>query len=319
MVRIVEDHGLVAVPADLDVERLSVRPGALERALTPRTRAVLVAHLFGSRMPVEAIAEFARAHGLVLVEDCAQCFDGGGYRGSDQSDVSMCSFGPIKTATALGGGVLRFRDRELRDRTAAVQSGWPLQSRRSFATRACKYAALKLLSARPPYTAFAALCRLAGTNHDRAITRSVRGFAGAGFFDRIRRRPSAPLLALLGRRVSSYRGSTVARRTAAAESGIALLKGIERPGATAEHHSHWVFPILCAEPEKLMRHLWRRGFDATLGKYSLCVVDPPEGLPDAEPARARETYERLLYLPVHEATSPRDHRRLAAAIAEFKG
>ena len=54
MTRIIEAHGLVAVPIDLDFTRLSVRPESMFRAVTPRSRAILIAHLFGSRMPMEA-------------------------------------------------------------------------------------------------------------------------------------------------------------------------------------------------------------------------------------------------------------------------
>src|SRR5215216_7704515 len=49
MIRIINEHGLRAVPVDIDPETLAPRPWTLEAALTPRTRVVLVAHLFGGR------------------------------------------------------------------------------------------------------------------------------------------------------------------------------------------------------------------------------------------------------------------------------
>ncbi len=52
MVRIIESHGLVPVPVDVDLQRLAVRIDALERAATSATRVIVVAHLFGSRMPL---------------------------------------------------------------------------------------------------------------------------------------------------------------------------------------------------------------------------------------------------------------------------
>ena len=104
MTRIIREHGLVPVPVDLDMESLSLPTEAVEAAVTDRTRAILVAHVFGSRMPLADVAEVARAKGLLLIEDCAQAFDGSRYAGSEHSDVAMYSFGPIKTLTALGGG-----------------------------------------------------------------------------------------------------------------------------------------------------------------------------------------------------------------------
>jgi perosamine synthetase len=71
MVRIISEHGLRAVPVDIDPETLAPRPCMLEAALTPRTRAVLVAHLFSGRIDLGGVARFARERGLLLVEDCA--------------------------------------------------------------------------------------------------------------------------------------------------------------------------------------------------------------------------------------------------------
>ncbi len=56
MVRIIEEHGLRAMPVDLDGATLGPRVELLEAALSPRTRAVLVAHLFGGRFDLERLA-----------------------------------------------------------------------------------------------------------------------------------------------------------------------------------------------------------------------------------------------------------------------
>ena len=72
MVRIVEAHGLRVLPVDVDPDTLAPRVDALERALGPRTRMILVAHLFGSRVDLAPLAR----PGVLLVEDCAQSFRG---------------------------------------------------------------------------------------------------------------------------------------------------------------------------------------------------------------------------------------------------
>lgn len=60
------------------------------------------------------IAEAAARHGVLLWEDCAQVFTGlGGYLGHAESDATFFSFGVIKRATALGGGVARIRDADV--------------------------------------------------------------------------------------------------------------------------------------------------------------------------------------------------------------
>lgn len=60
------------------------------------------------------ISEAAARHDLLLWEDCAQVFTGlGGYLGHPESDATFFSFGVIKRATALGGGVARIRDADV--------------------------------------------------------------------------------------------------------------------------------------------------------------------------------------------------------------
>jgi perosamine synthetase len=100
-----------AVPVDINSRTLATYPSALEAVLTSRVRVLLVAHLFGGRMDLGPVA-FAREHGLILAEDCAQAFKGPDHMGHTAADVSMYSFGTLNTSTALGGAVLRVRDRE---------------------------------------------------------------------------------------------------------------------------------------------------------------------------------------------------------------
>jgi len=109
MVRIIEHHGLTAVPVDIDWDSLLPGVEHVRQALTPATRAIVVAHLFGSRTRLNHLAELAAERGLLLIEDCAQAYGGHEYRGDPRADASLFSFGPIKTATALGGAVMVLR------------------------------------------------------------------------------------------------------------------------------------------------------------------------------------------------------------------
>jgi dTDP-4-amino-4,6-dideoxygalactose transaminase len=276
---------------------------------------VLVAHLFGSRMPVDGIARLARARGLVLIEDCAQAFTGDAWRGHRDSDACLFSFGPIKNATALAGGIASFRDAGLRERVRAVQAGWPVAGRWRYLARLLKYAAFVLLAKRPLYGAFVRLCRVLGTDAERVLAASVRGFAGGDLFRKIRQRPPYPLLALLRRRVGQYDAGGIAWRIALAAHARRAMPRLPVPGAEAADHAWWVFPVRHAEADRLMQHLERRGFDATRGASSLAVVDAPPGR--EAPAQARQAMEEVLYLPVHEGMDAADVDRLARAVAEF--
>lgn len=229
----------------------------------------------------------------------------------------MFSFGPIKTSTALGGGILSFRDRAVCTQVHQHMSSWPRQSRCRFAARLGKYSLLMLLLNRPVYALFVLACRALGMNHDRVIGGAARGFPGRDLMAQIRQRPSPPLLALLERRLRRFNPTGVAERIALARRAGTLMPGLARPGDGAPAHPHWLFPILHETPEPLMRHLWTKGLDATRGASSLCVVEPPAGRPDAVATQARHAMERLLFLPVYEGMSPRDIERLAHAVRDF--
>jgi perosamine synthetase len=316
--RIIEAHGLVPVPVDLDMEALAISREALERCVTEKSRAILIAHLFGSRMPLDDVIQFARKRELLDIEDCAQAYVGDSYPGHPGSDVCLFSFGPIKTNTALGGGVAIVRDERIAQRMRAAQLSDPVQSRWEFLRRVGKYILLKFLTYRVVFSAFSIACRITGRVHDDVASAVVRGFPGPDLLRQIRRQPSSPLLALIERRIRRFDSDLVERRAAIAETMAEFSPTLRRPGARANHHTHWVYPVQSPSPDRLMRHLWRHGFDATRGASSLCVVDPPAHRPDVTPLAARETMRQVLYLPVYPGVSDGDLKRLARAAAGFE-
>jgi perosamine synthetase len=135
MITIIRTHGLVPVPVDVDLATLAPSVADLERASTERTRAVLVVHLFGGRLDLAPINAFCRRHDLMLVEDSAQAFTGRLSLAPTGADVSMISFGMIKTASAVGGALVSVIDTELRSSMRKEQAGWPAQGRVAYAAK----------------------------------------------------------------------------------------------------------------------------------------------------------------------------------------
>ncbi|MBV9786555.1 MAG: DegT/DnrJ/EryC1/StrS aminotransferase family protein [Chloroflexi bacterium] len=235
MIALLAQHGLVPVPIDLDPETLAVDLDQLRQAIGPGTRAILVAHLFGSRMDLAPLVAIAREHGLFVIEDCAQAYDGR-YRGDPGSDARLWSFGPIKTQTALGGAIVQLNDPALLQRMRRIQSSYPRQRRSQFARRVLLMAALKFLARPRRFALFVALCRLRQRDHDRLLYTAVRGFAGRDLLARLRHQPCAPLLRLLERRLRHADAEHVTRRAAFARRMLAQLpEGVQlgrRPIAT---------------------------------------------------------------------------------------
>ena len=113
---------------DIDAATFTMAPAAFAAALTPRTKAMIVVHLYGNPADMDAIIPIARAHGLAVIEDCAQAH-GARYRGrlvGALGDVAAFSFYPTKNLAALGdGGAVATNRPEIADRLRQLrQYGW---------------------------------------------------------------------------------------------------------------------------------------------------------------------------------------------------
>ena len=113
--------GLRVVFADVLADSFGLNVESVARCIGPRTRAVVVVHLFGQAAPMEALMALAEAHELFVIEDNAQSF-GASISWSDGSvrftgaigDVATTSFFPSKNLGAFGdGGMVMSRWPEL--------------------------------------------------------------------------------------------------------------------------------------------------------------------------------------------------------------
>ena len=96
--------GASVVFADVDERTFNLDPASLRERITPRTRAVIVVHLFGQCAELDAIEAIANEHGLVLIEDCAQALgaDWEGRRAGASGRFGGFSFYPTKNLAAAG-------------------------------------------------------------------------------------------------------------------------------------------------------------------------------------------------------------------------
>jgi dTDP-4-amino-4,6-dideoxygalactose transaminase len=98
--------GAKPVFADIEEGTFNLDPRRLEAAITPRTKGVVVAHLFGQPARMDEIMAIARRHRLFVIEDCAQAV-GAHYRGTPVGlfgDCGTFSFYPTKNLGACGEG-----------------------------------------------------------------------------------------------------------------------------------------------------------------------------------------------------------------------
>jgi dTDP-4-amino-4,6-dideoxygalactose transaminase len=119
----VHNAGGTPVFVDIEPETFNLAPAAVEAAITPRTRAIIVVHLFGQLAAMESILEIARARGLPVIEDAAQAIGarrriGGEWRTAGA--LGWCgtlSFFPSKNLGGWGdGGMMLTQDDALAER-----------------------------------------------------------------------------------------------------------------------------------------------------------------------------------------------------------
>jgi perosamine synthetase len=117
--------GCRIVFADLEPDSLSLSPGAIEAAITPATRAVVVCHLYGNPVDIVAISRICDHHGLHLVEDISHAPGASvdGRRVGSFGRVAFTSFQGKKMISGGEGGALLTSDEDLYCR--ATELGHP--------------------------------------------------------------------------------------------------------------------------------------------------------------------------------------------------
>lgn len=111
------DVNAVPVLVDVDPDTYCIDPSLVEAAITPRTRAVLVVHLYNSLADLDQLLEIARQHGLFLVEDAAHA-QGATWRGKgvgSWGNLGCFSFQQSKSLPGGEGGFITTDDVHLRE------------------------------------------------------------------------------------------------------------------------------------------------------------------------------------------------------------
>lgn len=318
MARIARAHGLSVVPVDIDLDTLAP---SKEAPFSERARVLCIAHLFGGEVDLAPYAEAARARGVLVVEDRAQAFVGtlGTLACDPHADVSLFSFGTIKTATALGGGIALVRDAALLERMRAAHDAWPRQTRSSYAKKLLK-AALLVLAQRPAvFGRLITLARLIRRDVDRLLSESVRGFPPSedAFLAAIRRRPCTALTALLARRLANVDQDRIARRRAYGERlAVSLERFISVPGRRARRRTHWLFPVMTDDAIGLARELRRAGFDAAQRTSGIAAIADDAG---NVPPNAELLISRILFLPTYPEMPESELGRMASVAGAVAG
>lgn len=120
-------HGLIPKIVDIDLGTLNIDPAEVEKALGPKTRAIMPVHVYGNPCEMEVIERLARDHGCTLIEDCCEAL------GAVLRNQPVGSWGHLATfsfyfshhITTLEGGMVTTKHDNLDDLLRILRAhGW---------------------------------------------------------------------------------------------------------------------------------------------------------------------------------------------------
>ncbi len=312
--RTVRKLGLVPVCADIDPATGNVSTETVAARLGPRTRAVVVAHLFGQPAPVAALQQLCADRGLRLIEDCCHAVGTtvSGRHVGTFGDAAFFSFHATKPFSTLGGCVVLAADpalaRALRAALATLPPPPTAQLRRSVQSavllRAATHPATFGLGLWPLLRLAARLeadpvqlygktarkgVRLAQTSVRYTNLQATLGLAHLARYDdrlRVRRANAATLEAALG----------------------AAPRPVRNPG-----HCDYFFVVYSDQADALQAALFAAGIDTGRDLMRDCAAETGDSHRCPAVAQVRR---RSLQVPCHEELRPGQVARIGQVLAE---
>ena len=323
MMHVARYHNLRIVPVDIflrqgdksDHNSFSqwINIEDLKSKVTEKTVAIMIVHPFGIVTTDTKTMEFLRCvadnHKLELWEDCAETFTGLGhdnYLGSStHADIRFFSFGTIKTATALGGGIALLKDIDATKHMSRLQQSLhnKRQTRGEFFRKATTAIILNSIADSPLRVGMLSkFCDVCGLSLDTIITYSIRGFSLPNatemsssaknqkmdkdrnnrriqsYIRQIRKQPSHALLALLHRRLEQSKrvAPSIPSRLRRCKTMTLMLREelpeVLLPNLSNSVNTFWAFPICSRDRDIVSRNMQSVGFDVATGASQLCSL-----------------------------------------------
>lgn len=315
--------GVKPVFADIGLTTHVLDPAAFEAAITPKTKAVVPTHLYGTPCDMDAIVAIAKKHGIKVIEDCAQS-TGAKYkhvRVGNLGDAAYYTFGLTKNITTLSGAMITTND----DAVAAyvrkeIDSSSPADFKK--AAKEAVTGVAMMVATNPllyPFTLHQAIRvgNFLGKDpiHDRFGEPEVLYAEVPKSF-----RTSKPraVQAAVGmkqiERIEALNGARV-RNGRALDEQLANVPGLTVPtypeGAEPIYMS---FVVHHPKRDQLMRALLRRGVDTTIGYMNDCSdhkLFPSFRRPCPNAARVKR---EQLHIPVHPNLDKKDLAHMVEAV-----
>jgi perosamine synthetase len=315
--------GLKVVFADVDPATFTLSPAALERAITPATRAVVPTHLYGLPCDMAPILDIAARHKLRVIEDCAHAL-GATWKGrpvGTLGDAGVFSFQTLKPLNCYGGGLALIRDAAVaaRVRTLAEGERWPDEKR---VTNRLLVGRLQRIFIKPwvfTISAFPILwvSSLIGANPDVYLWEEIRSLDPLpdAYTERFPNVQAAIGLAAL----NALDGWTerTRRHARVMDDAFGSLPGIAIPAVPPDRtHVYYQYCVYGPQRDELVVRCVRRGIDIETLHVDVCsdlelfadaTVEPP-GAPGARKAAG------AMQIPVYSTLTDSQAARVASVV-----
>jgi len=286
---------------------LTVSATQLATAITPATRAAIVAHYFGRPQPsLATLAQICRERRIALVEDCAMALGAGGVGAF--GDASVFSF--TKTDWCYGGGLLTARSPDLLERARAI--------RRSTFGPAASLARLYGLLRRADFAANRPARASLAEHCGRALQRLARipegNFYDAGRFDSL----LPPFAARRAVRLLETLRDVTARRRAIVQRLYELLGPSARLLFRAEPDARDTAAFLLLRSDRGLARRWVERAAAANVTLRLTWPAYQDAAPGQGTTALRWLAEHLLLLEIHPHLNDAEVERIALCLRTFE-
>jgi perosamine synthetase len=312
--------GLKPVFVDIDPQTFTLNPEAMERAITPNTRAVLPTHLYGLPCDMDPILALARRHNLKVIEDCAHSL-GATYRGQPVGtlgDAGFFSFQAFKPLNTYGGGMVWIRDAELAQRVGELADAepWPDEKTVSGVLRA---GLLQHTFIRPTVYTFSGFpifwaASWLNAKPDVYLWEKVRPLDPIPGAYRARYSNVQAALGLAGlSRMPEWIGRTRAHARTL-DSLLSDIPGVSRPVVPPDRtHVYYQYCAYVPDYQDLVRRCIRKGVDVAPMHVDVCTRVGLFGWqgPRAEGAERAAT---AVQIPVYESLAEREIERIGQRV-----
>ena len=309
--------GLKPVFVDVDPVTFNLDPAALERAITPATRAVVPTHIYGLPCDMDEVLEVARRHHLSVIEDCAHAL-GATYRGQPVGtlgDAALFSFQVLKPLNTFGGGAAYTRHDGLGRRLAEIARAepWPSEARVLGRIRTARVERALMQPGLFSTTLFPVLwaASLFHARPDVYLWEKVRPLwpLPDGYAERYSNVQAAVGLAALD--LLDQWTETTRAHARFMSSALADCDGLALPPEPSDRvHVYYQYCVYPQDRARVVRRSLRAGLDVEYHHMDVCPDLPLFSASRAEVPGARRTTDAL-QLPIHAGLDGPDLERVA--------